>query len=101
MELDQIPDYLEQQRDEADEDLQHYFLQFHDFWERKLWHELTDTLLAYYDEPKSKHQRLSLYNNFIKTFADKINKLKLVALGLLAANECSGMHVTWAWVYRC
>lgn len=90
MELDKIPDYLEAQRDSAPEDLQHYFLQFHDFWERKLWHELTDTLLQYFDEPASKSTRLSVYNNFIKTFAEKINKLKLVSLGLIAANECSG-----------
>ena len=40
MELDKIPDYLDTQREEADEELQTYFLAFHDYWERKLWHEL-------------------------------------------------------------
>jgi len=92
MDLDKIPDYLEQQRDAAPEDLQHYFLSFHDFWERKLWHELTNQLMAYYDEFESKPQRISLYTNFIKTFADKISKLKLVHLGVLAAHECKDLN---------
>ncbi|QDS71262.1 hypothetical protein FKW77_000833 [Venturia effusa] len=88
MDADTIPNYLEQQRDEAPEDLQHYFLSFEEFWERKLWHELTDQLTAYFSDPKSGPQRISLYNTFIKTFADKISKLKLVHLGTLAAAEC-------------
>lgn len=90
MDVDTIPNYLEQQRDEAPEDLQHYFLSFEELWERKLWHELTDQLTAYFNDPKSGAQRISLYNTFIKTFADKISKLKLVHLGTLAAAECKG-----------
>ncbi|KIV99883.1 uncharacterized protein PV09_08547 [Verruconis gallopava] len=88
MELDKIPDYLDSLRDDAPEDLVHYFLEFQDAWERKLWHELTNKLLEYFDQPGSKSTRLSLYNNFIRTFAEKINKLSLVSLGLVAALEC-------------
>jgi len=92
MDLDTIPNYLEQQRDAAPEDLQHFFLEFHDYWERKLWHELTDKLIEYFEEPETKSQRISLYTTFIKSFADKINKLKLVHLGLLAAAECKDVQ---------
>ncbi|KAF1987609.1 hypothetical protein K402DRAFT_392417 [Aulographum hederae CBS 113979] len=88
MDLDSIPNLLEKQRDAAPDDLQHFFLEFEDFWERKLWHELTDSLLQFYGEPQSKPQRLPLFDGFILMFADKINQLKLVDLGIYAASQC-------------
>jgi 26S proteasome regulatory subunit N9 len=90
MDIDTIPNHLADQRDAAPDELQHYFLQFEDYWERKLWHELTDSLIKYFEEPASVSQRLPLYNVFIKSFADKINKLKLVTLGLSAAPQSKG-----------
>lgn len=92
MEHEKIPDFLQEQRDDAPDDVQHYFLSFEDYWERKLWHELTDILVAYYNEPQSASQRISLYNNFVKSFADKINQLKLVQIGLQAASQYKGMY---------
>lgn len=83
-------DFLHDQRDNAPEALQHYFVDFEDFWERKLWHELTDLLVQYYAESESAPQRLPIYNTFIKTFADKINQLKLVRIGLSTAKQCKG-----------
>lgn len=87
---EKIFDFLHEQRDEAPADLQHYFLDFEDQWERKLWHELTDNLVTYYAEPQSAPKRLPIFNHFIKTFADKINQLKLVRIGLSTAHECKG-----------
>ncbi|KAF2774094.1 hypothetical protein EJ03DRAFT_323435 [Teratosphaeria nubilosa] len=87
MENEKISDFLAEQRDNAPEDLQHYFLSFEDYWERKLWHELTDILVKYYAEPQSVKQRIPIYNSFIKTFADKINQLKLVQIGLNTASQ--------------
>jgi 26S proteasome regulatory subunit N9 len=92
MDVETIPNLLEQQRDAAPEELQHFFLTFADCWERKLWHELTDAVMLYFEEEESEPQRIQLYDTFIKTFADKINKLKLVTLGLLAADQCRGEH---------
>ncbi|EMD00344.1 hypothetical protein BAUCODRAFT_373957 [Baudoinia panamericana UAMH 10762] len=88
MENEKISNLLAEQRDNAPEDLQHYFLSFEDYWERKLWHELTDILVNFYNEPESKPQRLVLYEGFVKGFADKINQLKLVEIGLSAATQC-------------
>ncbi|CAK3971010.1 26S proteasome regulatory subunit rpn9 [Lecanosticta acicola] len=88
MQQEKIADFLQEQRDQAPDDLQHYFLSFEDFWERKLWHELTDILVVYYAEEQSAKQRIPIYNNFIKTFADKINQLKLVRIGLSTSKEC-------------
>jgi 26S proteasome regulatory subunit N9 len=85
-----IPDFLAAQRDAAPADLQHLFISFEDFWERKLWHQLTDSLIEFFNHPESAPQRLSFYNTFILTFADKINQLKLVTLALSAATQCKG-----------
>ncbi|KAK5173074.1 26S proteasome regulatory subunit [Saxophila tyrrhenica] len=87
MDNEKISNFLTEQRDAAPDDLQHYFLTFEDYWERKLWHELTDILVTYYGEEQSAEQRIPIYNNFIKTFADKINQLKLVQIGLGTAEQ--------------
>jgi 26S proteasome regulatory subunit N9 len=91
MNIDTIPDFLEEQRDQAPADLQHLFISFEDLWERKLWHELTDTLIEFFNYKESAPQRLQVYRTFILTFADKINQLKLVTLALSAATQCTGM----------
>lgn len=92
MDHEKISDFLGEQRDKAPEDLAHYFLSFENYWERKLWHELTDILVKYYSEPQSVGQRIAIYNSFIKTFADKINQLKLVQIGLSTASQYKGMQ---------
>ncbi|KAK5135052.1 hypothetical protein LTR08_005712 [Meristemomyces frigidus] len=85
---DAVGNFLQAERDAAPDELQHYFLSFEDYWERKLWHELTDLLVLYYNEPLGASRRLSIYNEFVKGFADKINQLKLVQLGLSTASQC-------------
>ncbi|KAF4983816.1 hypothetical protein FZEAL_853 [Fusarium zealandicum] len=88
MNADAIPDFLAEQRDEAPEDLQPLILDFENFWERKLWHQLTDALVEFFSHPGSAPQRLAFWKVFILKFADKINQLKLVDLALKAATEC-------------
>jgi len=90
MDNEKISTLLDSIRNDSPDDLQHYFLSFEDYWERKLWHELTDILVHYYQEEGSKPKRLELYEGFVKTFADKINQLKLVLIGLAAASQCKG-----------
>ena len=90
MNVDTVSDFLAEQRDEAPEELQASIIQFEDYWERKLWHQLTDALLEFFAHPGSAPQRLPFYKVFILKFADKINQLKLVDLGLNAATQCRG-----------
>lgn len=90
MDLDAIPNFLAEQRDNAPADVQHVYLTFEDLWERKLWHELTNTLIDFFQSPESASQRLAIYNTFILSFADKINQLKLVSLALQASTQCNG-----------
>lgn len=86
-----VPEFLAQQRDEvAPPSLQPLFLDFEDYWERKLWHQLTEVLLQFFEHPESAPQRIPLYKNFVLTFSDKINQLKLVTLGLSASRQCKG-----------
>lgn len=85
-----IPDFLAEQRDEAPEELQTLILDFENYWERKLWHQLTDALVEFFSHADSAPQRLAFYRVFILKFADKINQLKLVDLALKAATECEG-----------
>ncbi|KAI1294125.1 hypothetical protein F5Y03DRAFT_399745 [Xylaria venustula] len=88
MNVDTIADFLAEQRDQAPEELQGLVIQCEDYWERKLWHQLTDTLIEFFANPKSEPQRLAFFKVFILKFADKINQLKLVDLGLKAATQC-------------
>ncbi|KAL1602853.1 26S proteasome regulatory subunit [Paraconiothyrium brasiliense] len=87
MDTDTIPNLLGDLRDQAPDELQEYFIHFEDYWERKLWHELTDKLVEYFDQTASAQQRIPLFETFIKSFAKKINQLKLVQLGLKAASQ--------------
>ncbi|KAL1853501.1 hypothetical protein VTK73DRAFT_9012 [Phialemonium thermophilum] len=92
MDVDTISDFLAEQRERTPDDLQPLVLQFEDFWERKLWHELTNALLEFFNDPRSAPQRLDFYKVFILKFADKINPLKLVDLALKAAIQCQDNH---------
>lgn len=86
-----VPEFLTQQRDVvAPPSLQPLFLDFEDYWERKLWHQLTEALLQFFEHPDSIPQRIPIYKNFVLTFSDKINQLKLVTLGLSASRQCNG-----------
>lgn len=90
MDNEKVSRFLGDLRDNVDESLVHAVISFEDFWERKLWHELTEVLLEFYGERQSASQRIPVYDNFIKRFADKINQLKLVKLGLGAASQIEG-----------
>lgn len=92
MNVDTISDFLADQRDAAPEELQPLILQFEDLWERKLWHQLTDALVEFFNNPGSAPQRLEFYKVFILKFADKINQLKLVDLALKAASQCKDLQ---------
>lgn len=90
MESSKIPDFLAEQQAQGTPETQAYFLTFEDYWERKLWHQLTDALVDFFRTPESAPQRLAIFKTFVLSFADRINQLKFVALGLMASSECAG-----------
>ncbi|KAJ5570613.1 uncharacterized protein N7459_010043 [Penicillium hispanicum] len=89
MESSKIPDFLAEQQAQGTPETQTYFLTFEDFWERKLWHQLTDALVDFFRIPQSAPHRLAFFKTFVLSFADRINQLKFVALGLMASTECA------------
>ena len=94
MHLDEVPDFLSSLRDDAPDEQTVVFLNFEDLFDRKLWHELTDALVGWYDNPDSFKQRLVLFNNFVILIAEKINKLKLVQLALRTLEAIPGMQLS-------
>ncbi|KAH0565646.1 hypothetical protein GP486_000956 [Trichoglossum hirsutum] len=88
MDSDAIPNFLAEQHLAAPANLQHLVMSFEDFWERRLWHQLTDVLVEYFSHSESAPQRIPLYKTFVLSFSEKINQLKLVKLGLIAATQC-------------
>lgn len=90
MDPEVISTFLAEQRESVPENLLQNFLDIEDYWDRKLWHQLTNTLITYYNDPASSSQRLPLFRQFITSFAEKINQLKFVSLGLSAVTQSSG-----------
>lgn len=85
-----MPDFLADQLQQAPAQCQAFFLSFEDYWERKLWHQLTNALIDFFRLEESAPQRLPIFKSFILSFADKINQLKFVSLGLMASTGCAG-----------
>ncbi|CCE65185.1 hypothetical protein TPHA_0K00510 [Tetrapisispora phaffii CBS 4417] len=80
-ELDTILSTL---RLEADPELSTLFYQFEELYEKKLWHQLTQSLIQFFHDPKSVSLRLRVYDTFINKFIDKINQLSVVDFLLLS-----------------
>ncbi|KAK9492005.1 hypothetical protein V1508DRAFT_420186 [Lipomyces doorenjongii] len=77
-----VPTVLSVLRTEAPPDLAGDFYTMEDLWERRLWHQLTDVLVQFFQNPESVPLRTRVYTQFVGTFDSKINQLKLVSLGL-------------------
>ena len=92
MDPEVIANFLAEQREHTPDELIEAFLSIEENWDRKLWHQLTGVLEDYFSHPASAPQRLPLFRSFILSFAEKINQLKFVSLGLLAATQCSGIR---------
>ncbi|KAK9476519.1 hypothetical protein V1514DRAFT_298296 [Lipomyces japonicus] len=80
-----VPTILSVLRTEAPPDLAGDFYTMEDLWERRLWHQLTDVLVEFFENNESAPLRTRVYTQFVGTFESKINQLKLVSLGLATA----------------
>ncbi|KAI5302960.1 26S proteasome regulatory subunit [Ascosphaera pollenicola] len=88
MSSDRITAFLDSLRDEVPDQSQTRLLDFEDFWERKLWHQLTDSLIEYFSLPESANYRIAIFKTFVNSFAPKINQLKYTKLGFMASTQC-------------
>ncbi|AMD21651.1 HFL205Cp [Eremothecium sinecaudum] len=71
-------------RMEVDPDLAPLFYEFEEYYERKLWHQLTERLEVFFQDDRSIPVRLRVYTNFVSKFQDKINQIKVVNFLLLS-----------------
>ena len=58
-----------------------------DLHEKKLWHQVTVQLLDLVQQDSFAPHLLTLYNNFIKSFQEKINPLDLVVYAVAASKN--------------
>jgi hypothetical protein len=56
----------------------------------RLWHQLTITILDFFGEEGSAPYHISIFQNFVAEWEDKINKLSLVTIALKAASQFTG-----------
>lgn len=70
---------LREEVETADAELAAFFYTLEDYYERKLWYQLSEALKnTVYKNENSRSIRLRLFDNFISLFSDKINQLQLV-----------------------
>ncbi|KAG0143795.1 hypothetical protein CROQUDRAFT_660769 [Cronartium quercuum f. sp. fusiforme G11] len=88
MEIDLDPAaYIFQAASQAPAELKPVLENFLDLYQRKLWYQLTTSILEFLGRPESFPFQISLYNGFIKDFENKINSLKLVEIAVTVSQR--------------
>ncbi|CCD26337.1 proteasome regulatory particle lid subunit RPN9 NDAI_0H01630 [Naumovozyma dairenensis CBS 421] len=90
--IHEIDTVLSTLRIEGDSNLEPFFQEFETLYEKKLWHQLTKSLIEFYHQPSSVSLRLRLYDTFISKFYDKINQLDLIEFLLLSLKDNSNIE---------
>ncbi|SCV69735.1 BQ2448_1129 [Microbotryum intermedium] len=70
-------------------ELKPFYQAFDRFYNNKLWYQLTSTIENFIQVPSSGPFQIGLWQSFISTFANKINQLKLVTIGISTARQFS------------
>lgn len=60
---------------------------------RKLWHQLTNTLQAFLNDPQTNHIQIDLWENFIKNLSKKLDRRRLVEIATTVAGQYQGESV--------
>ncbi|KAH9821006.1 hypothetical protein DFH28DRAFT_951221 [Melampsora americana] len=88
MEIDLDPtQYILQTVHQLPNELKPTFESFLDLYQRKLWYQLTTSILEFLTLPQSFPFQISLYNGFIRDFENKINSLKLVEIAVTVSQR--------------
>ena len=58
----------------------------------RLWHQLTNKLLEFFDHPLSKPYRVGVFDKFVRDFESRLNQLRLVEMGVKVSKEIDS---TW------
>ncbi|KAJ2309486.1 26S proteasome regulatory subunit, partial [Coemansia sp. RSA 2611] len=88
MEVDSgVSTYLQTQQRQAPAELAHYFSEFEDLYERKIWHQLTQQVEKFINLPEAASYRVGLYTEFVREWQKHMNPVKLVLFALAAARQ--------------
>ncbi|KAI8586775.1 26S proteasome regulatory subunit [Geranomyces variabilis] len=82
--------FLKERQTKAPQQLRQYYVRFEELYDKKLWHQLTVALTAFLAEPESAGHLFPLYENFIRDWKFKMNKLSLVKFLTRASKEAAG-----------
>ncbi|TEB23060.1 hypothetical protein FA13DRAFT_1694680 [Coprinellus micaceus] len=68
-------------------ELHPYFEAFRTLYTRKLWHQLTQKLFQFFENPLARPYRVDTFERFVRDFENKINQLRLVELGVKVSQD--------------
>ncbi|OMJ21413.1 putative 26S proteasome regulatory subunit rpn9 [Smittium culicis] len=88
----QVYDYLKNLQEQVPSELTQLCAEFPSLYERKLWHQLTESSLLFINNPASSPFRISFYKNFVVDWEKHMNKIKLVSFSLAAAKMFKVSH---------
>ncbi|KAG6908645.1 hypothetical protein DXG01_003823 [Tephrocybe rancida] len=75
-----------------------YFEAFRTLHTRKLWHQLTQKLKAFFDDEESRPYRVDVFERFVRDFEARINQLRLVEMGVKVSKEIDNPQVHLAFL---
>ncbi|KAH9887038.1 hypothetical protein C8Q73DRAFT_714468 [Cubamyces lactineus] len=82
-----VDEFLTLAVSETPAELHPFFESFRSLHSRKLWHQLTNKLLEFFDHPLSKPYRVGVFDKFVHDFESKLNQLRLVEMGVKVSKE--------------
>ncbi|TIA93622.1 hypothetical protein E3P99_00105 [Wallemia hederae] len=80
-------DYVKKIQAEAPATIQEDLSNLEAYYNKRLYHQLTKTLKALLTKDEVSKYLVGLWDNFISTFKDKLNQLRLVEIGVRVAQE--------------
>lgn len=90
--MDVDSSYLESAISSAPASLQSFYPRFQSLHSKKLWYQLTLAVEEFLAHPDSAAPplRVDLYDKFVKSFAERVNQLRLVGMAVKAARQLQG-----------
>ncbi|KAJ1655783.1 26S proteasome regulatory subunit [Dispira simplex] len=93
MEIDNaVAEFLEVERKRAPTALQSYYTEFADLYDRRLWHQLTESVERFTQQPDARPYLVALYQHFVVDWEKKMNPVKLVIIALAVARQYQDIH---------
>lgn len=89
-----VPKYLSSKQSSVDQVLAAEWAKLESFYNKKLWHQLTTSLLEFVKHPslQSNNELVQLYENFVADFENKINLLSLTEICAVIVKQIASVE---------